>query len=226
MHGVLGLRDHGAAATPSRQAALTGARLPNVPHRRRRPEGARPNRVGRSMRPAHALLADPVPRYRSRGHPDRAGCHQMVRPGVSGRVSCSAGSTSGGCWRGRVLAGNGRPFAAEQGRRLLLYMTVGRDARRPARLRAVLRAGLLPREPAGDPRLRKGGMAFHGALVGACSRSGCSPAATASIRGAHGRPARRGGADRPVLRPHRQLHQRRAVRPPDRRALGHGVPRG
>ena len=33
------------------------------------------------------------------------------------------------------------------------------------------------------------------------------------------------GADRPVLRAHRQFHQRRAVGPADRRALGHDLPR-
>ena len=70
-----------------------------------------------------------------------------------------------------------------------------------------------------------GGMSFHGGALGVTLaiwlfyRAREHPAA--GLRRHH----LRGGADRAVLRPDRQFHQRRAVRARDRRALGDGVSR-
>ena len=79
-------------------------------------------------------------------------------------------------------------------------------------------------EPAAILTLWEGGMSFHGGLLGVIVativfslRSKTDPFLL----------ARHGGdrhADRPVLRPARQLHQWRAVGPADRRAVGDGIP--
>ena len=73
--------------------------------------------------------------------------------------------------------------------------------------------------------LWEGGMSFHGGFLGVVARD-------RAVRVAQqGRSIPAGatslaivGADRPVLRPPRQLHQRRAVGPRHRRAVGHGLP--
>ena len=68
-----------------------------------------------------------------------------------------------------------------------------------------------------------GGMSFHGGSVGVtvaiiALRPG-QPDSTCCAWPTSSLPR----ADRPVLRPHRQFHQRRAVGPGDSRALGHGL---
>ena len=70
-----------------------------------------------------------------------------------------------------------------------------------------------------------GGMSFHGGLLGVLAAILLFARAQRARRARAARPGRRGGADRPVLRAHRQLHQRRALGPADRRALGHRVSR-
>ncbi len=126
----------------------------------------------------------------------------------------------------QLWAGDRPPFEAAKVDDLLLYITAG-----------VVLGGRLgfvifyePSYYLANPQdiiaVWKGGMAFHGALVGCIIAIWAvrSPQWRQSVE--HGRPGHCGGADRPVLRPHRQLHQRRAVRPPDDAAVGHGVSRG
>ena len=120
----------------------------------------------------------------------------------------------------------GRAGAAD-GRRLRRFHAVG-DARhhprRPHRLCAVLQSRRISSST--RPRslqLWKGGMSFHGGFLG------CVLAVVlfARWRGipilSLGDLTCAVGADRAVSRPARQFHQRRAVGPADRRALGDGV---
>jgi phosphatidylglycerol:prolipoprotein diacylglycerol transferase len=56
----------------------------------------------------------------------------------------------------------------------------------------------------------RGGMSFHGGLLGVLSRCGCTPARRPPLARNH-RLHRAAGAARPRRRAHRQLHQRRIV---------------
>ena len=68
-----------------------------------------------------------------------------------------------------------------------------------------------------------GGMSFHGGAIGvALALIGFARANRHRLLRLADLVARL-RADRPVLRPHRQLHQRRALGPADHRALGHGL---
>ena len=116
---------------------------------------------------------------------------------------------------------------ADDGRRLRRFRPVG-DARhhprRPRRLRAVLQSRRIS-SPTRSRSCSSGRAACRStaASSAACSRSRCSPgsAASRSCRSATSTCAV--GTDRAVSRPARQFHQRRAVGPADRRALGDGV---
>ena len=65
-----------------------------------------------------------------------------------------------------------------------------------------------------------GGMSFHGGAIGVTVAiilfTRARKIRAFRLLGHH----HRGDPDRPVLRPHRQFHQRRALRPPDRCSLG------
>ena len=70
----------------------------------------------------------------------------------------------------------------------------------------------------------QGGMSFHGGALGVIvALVALLPAAADRLAGLR-RPRHRGGPDRPLPRAARQLHQRRALGPRHRRALGHGLP--
>ena len=87
-------------------------------------------------------------------------------------------------------------------------------AGRAGRLRPVLQFRGIPRRPPRDA----GHLARRHVLSRRPARRhpGDPPVRTEARaqRPRHARPRRRGDADRPVLRPHRQFHQRRAVGPP------------
>ena len=70
----------------------------------------------------------------------------------------------------------------------------------------------------------EGGMAFHGGLIGAFIGMLLFARRYRDAGADRDRPLLAGRADRPVLRPDRQFHQPGAVGPPDRRALGDGLP--
>ena len=125
----------------------------------------------------------------------------------------------------RLWPGGKRPFPPDKADDLLLYMTIGVLV--GGRLGNVIfyEPSYYLQNPLEIPAVWKGGMAFHGGLIGSIvaivlfarrqRRRGLERSGL--VRGGH--------ADRPVLRTARQFHQRRAVGPPKRRALGVRVPR-
>ena len=120
----------------------------------------------------------------------------------------------------------GRTGAAD-GHRLRRLRAVGDARHHPRRPRSATCCSTTRRISSQHPleilQLWNGGMSFHGGFVG------CVLAVVLFARSArHLDPvARRSHLrlrhHRAVPRPHRQLHQRRALGSPDRRALGYGV---
>ena len=72
--------------------------------------------------------------------------------------------------------------------------------------------------------LWEGGMSFHGGFLGVIVATIVFSLRNKTDPFLLARPFGHRVADRPVLRPAGQLHQRRAVGPHERRRLGHGVP--
>ena len=115
-------------------------------------------------------------------------------------------------------------LASARRRRHAVLRRARRDHRRPAGIRAVLQAALLPRASARDPVDLAGRNELPRRVPW---RPGRAPALRAASRQALARRHRfRGAADpaRARRRPHRQFHQRRTVGARHGRALGHGVP--
>ena len=105
----------------------------------------------------------------------------------------------------------------------IIWITHRHHCRRPHRLCAVLQSAAVRRASGADLRIverrhvvswRRRRLRRRLRVVRAAPRL-----ADPDARRHHDR----GGADRAVPRPHRQFHQRRAMGPADRRALGHGV---
>ena len=158
--------------------------------------------------------SDPAPHARSPSVQSdrpaaRAGRHPLVRPDLSrrlrpvplARVRCASGSPTGPRQAGR----------ASDVEDLLFYGVLGRRHRRAPRLRAVLQAGLLRGQPARDLRGVEG---RHGVPRRPARRDRGDGAVRARARPslpAGHRPDRAVRAHRAGVRPHRQLHQRRAV---------------
>ncbi len=121
----------------------------------------------------------------------------------------------------------GRPRAADGHgfRRLHRLGDARHHPRRPHRLRAVLQPCALPRASA--RRFSSCGTAACRSMAAssaACWPWCCSPRKRGISILSLGDITCAVGADRPVPRADRQLHQWRTVGPPDRRAVGVGVP--
>ena len=118
--------------------------------------------------------------------------------------------------------------SADQRHRLRRLRALGHarhHPRRPARLRAVLQSGALRGAPAGDLAALAGRHVVPRRLRRLRRRSDGVRLEARHLHPVAGRRGVRGGADRPAARPARQLHQRRAVGPRQRRAVGDGVSR-
>ncbi len=96
-------------------------------------------------------------------------------------------------------------------------------SRRPHRLRAVLQSSAFRRAPDRDPAAMERRHVVSWRRDRLHRRHRAVRAAPAHPDAVARRRDRRGGADRPVSRPHRQFHQWRIVGPADRRAVGHDL---
>ena len=152
-------------------------------------------------------------------------CARAVRdPLVRARLYRRAGASAGAIACALAQAAARSRARRSDDRRFPGLGDARRRARRPHRLCAVLQARLLLRRTRRDPR--SSGMAACRSMA---ARSACCVALVLfcrqrgiSLLGLR-RHHRLRRADRPVLRPHRQFHQWRAVGPADRRALGDGL---
>ena len=167
------------------------------------------------------MIAYPLDRSHPRSH--RSVRSRRPARRSAGTDSCTSSAFSAAWWLGAAPRDAARlDLDGRRRRRPDLLLRARRDPRRPPRLDAVLRHGT-DCSPIRSSvfRIWEGGMSFHGGLLGvvialvhlrAQPRQARSPTSSISRRRCPAIGLRR--------RPHRQLHQRRAVGQADRRAVG------
>src|SRR5262249_38390602 len=173
-------------------------------------------------RVADAALCRSLPRLRPRAHQLRADRHSLVRPRIYRRHSLGLAL----CARDHPSRAALECADADDRQRLRRFRAVGHARHHPGRadrLRIVLQPQLLRGAPAGKLSAleRRHVVSRRLSRLRACGRPVRPPSGAIHpfARRHHLRP----GNERDFSRAHRQLHQRRALGPPDRPAVGNGV---